>query len=158
MKLLVLSDSHGNFDNPYNICQREHPDAIIHLGDGRREADDLAAVFDKPVYAVAGNCDYTSALPYFRMIELEGKRIFLCHGHTYNVKSGIEYALDAARENECDILLFGHTHRQFCNIVRNIWVMNPGSCRYHEEYGIIRLENNEIICYNTSDFSNRANN
>lgn len=157
MKILVLSDSHGNFDNPYNICESERPDAIIHLGDGRREAEDLASVFDKPVYAVAGNCDYTSRLPYFRIIELEGKRLFLCHGHTYNVKSGFEQALEAAKANECDVLLFGHTHRQFCNILRNIWVLNPGSCRYSEDHGIIILENNEIMCYNTSDFSNRAN-
>ena len=33
MKLLVMSDSHGNVANMLQAVQRENPDRILHLGD-----------------------------------------------------------------------------------------------------------------------------
>ena len=44
MKILLFSDSHGNEDNMVRAVERERPsplDAIVHRGDGWRDAEAL---------------------------------------------------------------------------------------------------------------------
>ena len=43
MKILVLSDSHGNISNMEAAVEREQPRMILHLGDCWRDAERLAA-------------------------------------------------------------------------------------------------------------------
>lgn len=48
MKILVFSDSHGNEDNMIRAVERERPftlDAIVHLGDGWRDAEALHRLY-----------------------------------------------------------------------------------------------------------------
>ena len=56
MKLLILSDSHGNRTHPRRALELEKPQVVFHLGDGR--ADILAVMADLPevpLYSVPGN-------------------------------------------------------------------------------------------------------
>lgn len=62
-----------------------------------------------------------------KVMELEGKRILMTHGHRYGVKSGYLRAVYAAKEQQADILLFGHTHRAECFQEEGLWVLNPGA-------------------------------
>ena len=58
MKLLILSDSHGEQEFMQLAVRRERPDAVIHLGDHCADADRLAEEFcGLPVLSVRGNCD-----------------------------------------------------------------------------------------------------
>ena len=61
MKILVFSDSHGNEDNMVRAVERERPstlDAIVHLGDGWRDAEALHRLYPRiPLEQVPGNCD-----------------------------------------------------------------------------------------------------
>lgn len=61
MKILVFSDSHGNEDNMIRAVERERPftlDAIVHLGDGWRDAEALHRLYPRiPLEQVPGNCD-----------------------------------------------------------------------------------------------------
>ena len=41
MKVLVLSDSHGNVSNMIRAVEREAPRMILHLGDCWRDAERL---------------------------------------------------------------------------------------------------------------------
>lgn len=108
-KLLILSDSHRNIQNMVEAVEIEKPDMIIHLGDHYRDAMQLAARFpDIPLEAVCGNCDFDRETEE-KVILVENKRIFLCHGHRYHVKSGYLNLQYAAREKEADLVLFGHT-------------------------------------------------
>lgn len=144
MKILVLSDSHGNFDAIYDITLKENPDLIIHLGDGAKEAEDLSYITDKRVIAVRGNCDWSSRLEAELIYEAAGKRLFICHGHTFSVKSGLGAVINSAHSHNCDVLLFGHTHQQMYLVDRGMHVLNPGSSGYMKQYGIIEISNDEI--------------
>lgn len=146
MKLLILSDSHGRLDTARQAILSEKPHEVIHLGDYVRDAEILRREFPQiPVSNVPGNCDYGISLPETQLLEREGKRILLTHGHMYGVKTTYIRAIYAALEQEADILLFGHTHRAECFQEKGVWVMNPGAAGTGR-YGIITLEQGEIAC------------
>ena len=147
MKILVLSDSHGNWENLLRAAEREAPDGIFHLGDGWREAGRLHDRFPAlPFWQVRGNCDCAAPVPAERLVVLEGLRILLCHGHTYHVKSSLLTAGYAAEERELDAFLFGHTHRPLVDRRGRTLFLNPGSIgdRLRPFYGLLTLEDGRL--------------
>ena len=87
-KILVLSDSHGNVNNMVLAVRSASPDLIIHLGDCWSDAQKLRLKFPGiPMEQVPGNCDCNQEFQE-RELLIEGKRILICHGHTFNVKAG----------------------------------------------------------------------
>ncbi|MBR1735512.1 MAG: metallophosphoesterase [Firmicutes bacterium] len=148
MKILVLSDSHGSLGNAYHIIDKIKTEiyAIIHLGDYARDADTLRLKYpDMKVYSVVGNCDYSSYDDTERIINLSGIRIFITHGHTYHVNSGIMRLAYAAMEKEADIALYGHTHSALIAREDELLIMNPGSISSPRgtpvcSYGILDIE------------------
>ncbi|MBR1444691.1 MAG: metallophosphoesterase [Firmicutes bacterium] len=148
MKILVLSDTHGLLDNAYKITDKIKTEiyAIIHLGDYDRDADTLRFKYpDLKVFSVAGNCDYSDYDNTERIINLGGVKIFMTHGHTYHVNSGVMRLAYAAMEKEADIALYGHTHSAFISREDGILIMNPGSISSPRgtnicSYGILDIE------------------
>lgn len=125
--ILVLSDSHGNLNNMILAVKRMKPDSIIHLGDCWSDAVRLRKKFPRiPMEQVPGNCDGEHGF-LERILEVEGKRILLCHGHTRNVKAGLLNLEMAAQEQNADMVLFGHTHRAFYDRHNGQILLNPGS-------------------------------
>lgn len=128
MKILVLSDSHGNVGNMEEAVARTSPRMIFHLGDCWRDAERLHDRFpDLPFYQVPGNCDFRPGEPTERVVCLEDYRILLCHGHTYGVKQSLLTAGFAAEEQNLDLFLFGHTHRPLVDRRGKTLFLNPGS-------------------------------
>lgn len=154
MKLLILSDSHKNMNYMCAAVEREQPDRIIHLGDHEQDAMRLAALYPHiPLLSVCGNCDFGTS-PERIVIELEGVRLYLTHGHTLRVKYGLLRAELAAREENCNLLLFGHTHQSLFDCYNGLWLCNPGSCsgKGRITYAVLELSDGQIqgrIC----DFS-----
>lgn len=115
MKLLVVSDSHGQ-EALLRRVMLTHKDAecTLHLGDGAPAFLTLAAELGMPALAVGGNCDLFSDPAAERMpwgvYPLGEHRIFYTHGHLYRVEWGMEALVHAAREQNCTVALFGHTH------------------------------------------------
>lgn len=145
MKLLVFSDSHGCLSTMEAAVLRESPVHILHLGDHLRDAEALRQRVSVPLTAVPGNCDGLCGDPV-RLLELDGKRIYMTHGHLHGVKMHYQRILYAALEAEADLLLFGHTHRPECFYERGLWVMNPGACGINGTYGVVEITQNEITC------------
>lgn len=89
MRILVLSDTHGDTGSIELALSGAGAALALHLGDC---AGDMAFVMrsypDLPFYSVCGNCDFGSAAPAELTLEIEGKRLYLLHGHTKNVKNG----------------------------------------------------------------------
>lgn len=132
MKVLVISDTHGNVNRAFAAHTLSEPvDAIIHLGDGGSDVDTLRLALDVPVIAVAGNCDLGSVAPRECVWECEGKKLLLTHGDAYQVKSGLDRLLVRARKLGVDTVLFGHTHQRFCENVSGILLLNPGALADH---------------------------
>lgn len=125
MKLVVVSDSHG-LKQPLAYLRNTYPDAdcMIHCGDIC-----LPKEFAKGFIVVAGNCDNPSWYPNGDIIELEGHRILIMHGHVVFSSShpNIEAVARVAKRNDCDIAFFGHSHIYCDEIIDGIHVMNPGS-------------------------------
>ncbi len=142
MKILVFSDSHGDSESMKRVIRKHRrAEVIIFCGDGAREFSELRVLYpDKAFYGVTGNCDWYSDLPAYQEIELCGKRIFLTHGHLFDVKNGLSRIIDMGRSNGFDILLFGHTHRQLTSAEGAMLIMNPGSIGCEGEYGIIEID------------------
>lgn len=149
-KLLILSDSHRNIEHMVQAVNAESPDLIIHLGDHYRDAMELHRRFPRiPLEAVSGNCDFERECEE-KLLTIENKKIFLCHGHNYHVKSGYLNLEYAAREKGADLALFGHTHRVFYDMHNGIAMLNPGSIGEprgltEPSYGQIIIENNQIF-------------
>ena len=128
MKALIFSDSHGNVSNMIAAVKRQAPNLVIHLGDCWQDGERLRMVFPRlPVEQVNGNCDFCPKGVWEKCVSFGGKTAFICHGHTYGVKSGYEAAVEAANGVGADFLLFGHTHMARLEQVGPLLVMNPGS-------------------------------
>ena len=151
MKLLLFSDSHGNVANMADAVRLERPDRVLHMGDLARDAEELARRFpDLPVTYVPGNCDGRRPdLPEERVFTLEGVKIFMTHGHTYHVKSGIALAVRAAREAGAQLLCFGHTHEALCEFQNGLWIVNPGAAgsMVQPSCAVAVLEEGGAVCY-----------
>ena len=134
MRFAVLSDTHGDLSRMFaaaDYIRALKPDALIHLGDFCADAEAMAKELRLELHAVAGNCDAgRTTHPAADVLEAEGARILLCHGHTYDVGETPQRLIWAAQEWECTAALFGHTHRQFLEKEDGVLLMNPGSlCR-----------------------------
>lgn len=112
-----------------DAVERYQPDMAFHLGDVVRDAKELRRACPQlTLYQVRGNCDFGAAgYQTEGVAHLEGKTVFYLHGHTRQVKSGIDLAVAAAQAAGADILLFGHTHRSLCQPYGEVLAVNPGA-------------------------------
>lgn len=148
MKVLVVSDSHGDVENMCRAVEREQPRMVLHLGDGWRDADILAQRYpDLPLEKVPGNCDYRSRENAVRTILIAGKLVMMCHGHTLGVKTNLSMLLREALEQKADAMLFGHTHEPFVDIRNGVVMLNPGSIGSYRRatYGTLTFEGGKCI-------------
>ena len=132
MKLLVVSDVHGDLDALERAVDAEaDADAVIFLGDGLREAEDLQDMRPElKIYSVRGNCDYfVNDVPWQRVMRLGGVNVLITHGHLQGVKTTLSLLPSAAREMGCGVALFGHTHRPTLEERDGILLMNPGTAQ-----------------------------
>lgn len=148
MKVLVLSDSHGNLSNMIRAVERESPRMILHLGDCWRDGERLHDRFPElPFEQVHGNCDFLrDARKAEKLLYLGDKRALMCHGHTYGVKQSLLAAGLAAEEKDLDLFLFGHTHKPLVDMRGKTLFLNPGSIGDYARptYGIVTLENGKL--------------
>lgn len=136
MKILIVSDTHRKYDNLIEILGREKPiDLLIHLGDAEGEEDYIAGLAGCRLEVVAGNYDFFSALPKEKELQLGGHHIFLTHGHHYCVGMGGRYIQEEAESRNCDIVMFGHTHKPIIDYGKNTVAINPGSISYPRQEG-----------------------
>ncbi|MBR2042800.1 MAG: YfcE family phosphodiesterase [Clostridia bacterium] len=129
MRILVFSDTHRAVLRLEKEISR-YPDIrhIFFLGDIVSDAEDVRCNFpDKIFHIVSGNCDFSASYPTFGTETIENIRIFYCHGHRLNVKYGLEKIKEAAREQNCTLALFGHTHCSLEAYDDGLYIVNPGS-------------------------------
>ena len=130
----VFSDTHGETEKMKKIVREIKPDWIIHLGDCVRDVRGLRKELpNTSVCAVVGNCDYGSQEPEEGVLTIGGIRIFVTHGHHYEVRENVEGLVRAAVEQKCHIALYGHTHIPDCREIRGVKVVNPGSAGIERE-------------------------
>lgn len=148
MKILVVSDSHGDY-NIFNKLVRSQSKAeiVIFLGDGYEEYSDVRLNFPEKMFiGVKGNNDWNCPLPLCEERVIEGKKFFITHGHIEHVKYGLDMLKQKARSRGADIVLFGHTHIPHIEYDNGLNILNPGSVRrFSCSYGVIDIQNGDVL-------------
>lgn len=128
MKILVVSDTHGNTGALLNVVAEVSPNLILHLGDFERDCGEVRKTYPElQLRAVRGNCDVRSMEPDTDEFVVENLRIFMTHGHCYGVKTSLDALLNAGLLRQAHVVLFGHTHKAVAGTFEGMLVLNPGS-------------------------------
>ena len=123
MEIVVVSDTHRNTTFIKKIIKK-HPNAkyFLHAGDSECHEFEL-----DPFLSVKGNCDYYIKNKY-RIIDILGVKIYIFHGdHTL---LSDDCLVGISKNNNCDIIIHGHTHIPYYSYKDNVHILCPGSITY----------------------------
>ena len=125
MKIILLSDNHRDTDSIRYIAKK-YADLPyrVHCGDSCLMPQQLEGFT-----VVRGNMDWYEEYPLDRILEIEGHRIYVLHGHTVfpSYRPDLETLAIYAKAMDCDTVFYGHTHLYFDGTVDGIRMLNPGS-------------------------------
>lgn len=154
-KIFVLADTHvpeRMTAIPRKFSDSVNPgDVIFHAGDFvrwevLRELEELATV-----HGVWGNMDEARIrrlLPESKVVELQGKKIAICHGSGSPHKLGERVYRDFGKE--CDVLIYGHSHAPLNKKIDDTLLFNPGSLSgnlvppFAATYGVLTIEGADL--------------
>lgn len=139
MKILLLSDNHGE-DIKKIIETHKEVKYILHCGDSLMTDSELESL---NVIAVKGNNDKNEQ-PDMQILDLDGTRVLLTHGHLENVNDSMITLQYLAQENDIDIVCFGHTHFVFIDNANGVTFVNPGALynpfsKYGKTYAVVTV-------------------
>lgn len=134
MRILVISDTHGNDRDIDRLIKVVAPDRIYHLGDSENECRYITNVAKCPVEMVQGNCDWYSSLPERVVLEVGKHVLLLTHGHKLRCKVSYDGLVKEARMLGADYILYGHTHQPEIEEFMGCTIINPGSLTYPRQY------------------------
>ncbi|MEK5504282.1 metallophosphoesterase family protein [Paenibacillus sp. SEL3] len=148
MKIIVLSDTHMPHRSktlPSRLVQElKGSDLILHAGDWTDWFVYERLAEFAPVQGIAGNndgMDIVERLGYQRIVEAQGKRIGMVHGHGWRGTTE-NIALNTFKGETLDCLIYGHSHIPVVKTIDGQLVLNPGSPtdkRGEDEYSFIVL-------------------
>lgn len=128
MRIGLISDSHGCYNTIEQFVRKTgNVDIWLHAGDYSSDSEYLRNVSGKSVIAVRGNCDAELISKPDEFLEYEGKKIWLTHGHRYDVRAGIEELVWWGQKFAVDIIVYGHTHVPLITECNSMLIINPGS-------------------------------
>ena len=122
-------------------------DLIIHAGDivSLGVIDELKNVCAK-VVVVAGNMDQEAVkkkYPLKQILEIFGQKIGLMHG-AGPAANLLELLTNAFKDDNCNLIIFGHSHKSMNEKIGAILFFNPGSATdpsvLSNSYGIIEIK------------------
>lgn len=126
MKLIVVSDNHGDTYYMEEILSiyEDEVEMWIHCGDSE-------LMEDHPLWqnfkTVTGNMDYAPGFDLERLVEFNTRKFLVVHGHKHAVKRSNEIMKNRAKEEDVNIVFYGHTHIPKAEKEDGILFINPGS-------------------------------
>lgn len=145
MKIIVVSDSHGRDETLSDVLKRyPDADAYIHCGD----IETAPSTFPQLI-TVRGNNDMFFDYPEERIITMGSHRIYIVHSHQFMYSRRIEQMAKKAKEENCDIVCFGHTHVALYEECNGVHILNPGSLWRSRDgrgpsYAVMNIEGDQI--------------
>ena len=138
MKILLVSDSHGN-NEALDLLVKNYPDMDIYLHLGDSESDEFSIY---PFRAVKGNCDYFGDFQQYLVIPTPYGNLFAQHKPTPNS--------ELLRANNIKIFCYGHTHVRNYTKVNGLICINPGAIsfardKYDCSYAILEITSKEVL-------------
>ena len=123
MKIGLISDTHGFLDPkvPEIFAGVSH---ILHAGDMGDDSIIVELEAIAPVTAVLGNTDSSPTFRITEVVVLAQRKFFVHHiVNPHALKENLQFQV--ARERP-DAVVFGHTHKAFCETIGGVLYLNPG--------------------------------
>jgi putative phosphoesterase len=133
MKIIVISDTHqeGLAELPDALIEAiKNSDMLIHAGDfvDLKVLEALRAI-SKEVKAVCGNMDgeeLKKILPAKEIFKIGKYKIGIMHG-SGAPSNLVEVLSESFKNDNLDLIIFGHSHTAFNEKIGNTIFLNPGS-------------------------------
>ena len=137
MKILLVSDSHGDYQSLDHLAAL-YPKMDLYLHAGDSEQDEFSI---KPFISVRGNCDHYYDFPNYLVIPSPYGNIYVQH-LPFISKSLLD-------EHKVKIVIHGHTHTRRFEKKNGILYINPGAISYARDkydgsYAIIEIDDNHV--------------
>jgi putative phosphoesterase len=123
LRVGVISDTHDFFD-PRLPTLFAGVDHIIHAGDVGMPWVILELEQIAPVTAVIGNSDTGLTLHEVEMVQLNSRK-FLVY-HIVDPGQPARPIRDRIIRENPDVVVFGHTHQRYCELIDGALYLNPG--------------------------------
>ncbi len=143
MKILMLSDTHGNqvmLQRVIMYLSQNKIDLVIHLGDDYQDGELIIAA-GYPLIRIPGTwtVEYKNTLIENRRFEVfEGWRFFLTHtpeSHFNDLPDDLDPQVILTNQ-ECDVFCHGHTHHpEIVTDDNDVIRLNPGHLKRPEDRG-----------------------
>ena len=147
MRILVLSDAHGNINNIKRAIEREETATkVFYLGDGANDMLRLKEAYPKKEFIVVKGNNDIGSIPEIYLGFVSGIKTIALHGHRQYVKYNLDRLYFLALENEAKIVLYGHTHTPDTTYQNGVYFLNPGALYgISPTYMVIDFEKNGIM-------------
>ena len=137
MKILLVSDSHGDYSSLDRLFKM-YPEMDLYLHAGDSEQDEFSL---KPFISVRGNCDHYYDFPNFLVIPSPYGNIYV--QHTPFISQSVIH------EHNAKIVIHGHTHTRRNEQKGGILFINPGAIgyardKYDGSYAILEIDQNHV--------------
>lgn len=144
MKILIISDSHGNIANLKHVLgfgQKINVGAIIHCGDWDNiESVETVLSYKIPLYSVIGNADIADNIKNkfkdFLELNIDGRKI----GVTHKPSDIKKYFTD----KKFDIIFCGHFHSKDEGFVNGTRVVRSGALINGNNFVVYDTTTNEV--------------
>ncbi|GAB6099121.1 metallophosphoesterase [Halanaerocella petrolearia] len=150
MKLAIFSDAHGRSEKVKEALEGlSSIDYLLYAGDGAKDLLENDFLDKEKIVTVQGNRDFRTDYSKEEIIKVVDKKIFMTHGHNYQIKWGLDKLYYKAKEVAADIVIFGHTHTRYAKEENGILFFNPGSIALPRDgdkgsYGLIDIKDGKI--------------
>ncbi|HHT67072.1 MAG TPA: metallophosphoesterase family protein [Erysipelotrichaceae bacterium] len=137
MKVLVVSDSHGNGEALHQLIKK-YPKMDLYLHAGDSEQDEFSI---RPFISVRGNCDRYYGFNHYLLIPTPYGNMYV--QHTPNVSKNV------IKDNRVKIVIHGHTHFRRNEIITQVHYINPGAISYARDkysgsYAILTIDTHSV--------------
>ena len=129
MYFVVISDNHGN-EEILSKLRNRHPDACayIHCGDSELPVEAMDGWV-----SVRGNTDYYPGYEDKKIVKINDRlNVLVIHSHRQSINR-LKTLAALAKENNCQMVCYGHTHVFAYDEVDGIKLLNPGSLFYNRD-------------------------
>ena len=135
VKIIIVGDTHARFfkELPNEMIDEiQEADRVIHVGDymSKDVLDGFIEIKGQAFEGVYGNADpqaIRNKVPAKKIIEISGKRIGITHpaiGGPSEISK--KRVLATFKEDNVDIIVYGHTHDSEIDKRDNLLMINPG--------------------------------
>ena len=145
MRFIICGDNHGKIE-PLVKLKENYPEAkaFLHCGDICLRPEEVEGFT-----VVNGNSDIYDDFPENLVITIGDFKIFMTHGDKLKFGNRIESLAKKAKELDCQIACFGHTHVYQVEKMDGVLCINPGSLFYNRDgsapsYAVVDVIDGEI--------------